>query len=135
MAHPLPSTPQPAPPNFYSQVGNMAAGQPGGNAAGQGASPGTPAPAAQPPDADQQFLEMINKLMKVIQGMSDMKPRGQDISKYMDAMSQTAKDCLKQVFGGGDQTQTAGTDQSDQATNAPAAGGQPGANAGAPAVP
>lgn len=140
MASSLPSTPQSAPPNFYSQVGNMAAGQSGGaQAAGQqaGSAAGQP---GTPPDADQQFLEMVNKLLKVLQQMSDMKPNGQDVSKYMQAMSQTAKDCIKSVYGGGDQTQdaSASADMGDSGAAAgaqpPAAGGQPGANAGAPAT-
>lgn len=131
MATPLPSTPQSAPPNFYSQVGQIAAGQ-GGGAQGA-AQPATPAAAAAPPDADQQFLAATNKLLDVLNKMKAMKPRGQDISKYMDAMSQTCKQCIESVFGGGDQTQVAGSDQANASTNAPAAGGQAGTNAGAPA--
>lgn len=76
----------------------------------------------------------MTKLMDVLGKMKEMKPRGQDISKFMDAMSQTGKQCLESVFGGSDQSQTPGTDQTDPSANAnaPAAGGQPAVNAGAP---
>jgi hypothetical protein len=119
--------------------GNKPAAAGGGGAAQSGQGQAGAGGAADPSaDADQQFLEMTTKLLKVLQSMKEMTPRGQDISKYMDAMTQTTKDCVKQVFGGADQSQTPGTDTADTATNpgggpsAPAAGGQPGANAGAP---
>jgi hypothetical protein len=133
MAHALPSTPQSAPPNFYSQVGQMAAGQGGPQQGGSATQPAPAAAAATPPDADQQFLAATTKLMDVLNKMKAMKPRGQDISKYMDAMGQTCKQCIESVFGGSDQTQVAGSDQANASTNAPAAGGQAGTNAGAPA--
>ena len=130
MAGNLPSTPQSAPPNFYSQVGQMAAGQQGG---GAGAAGGDQSQQPSQPDPDQQFLEMVNKLLKVLQQMGDMKPRGQDITKYMKSMSDTAKDCIKAVYGGKGVPQAPGTDSSQSTTpQPPNAGGQPGTSAGAP---
>lgn len=130
MASPLPQTPQSAPPNFYSQVGSMAAGQgnkPAASAAGGGSGAaqsgqgqaGAGGAAGQPTPSDQ-FLEMVPKLKKVLQQMKELQPNGQDVSKYMDAMDSTLMDCVTHVFGGADQTQTPGADTATTAAAPPA---------------
>ena len=100
MALDLPSTPQSAPPNFYAQAGQMAAGQ-----AGAGAKKPTK-------DPDHEFLDTVTKLLTVFSKMEKMKPGGKDISKFTKAMADTAKDCLKFVSSdagdGGDQGSAAG---------------------------
>lgn len=123
MALDLPSTPQSAPPNFYSQAGQMAAGQSAPAAKSKAKGEG--------PDDKQQFLQMITKLLSVFTKMEKMKPNGKDISKFTKAMAKTAEDCLTAVSGdsgdGSDATTAAGTgaDATGDATGAAAAAPPP----------
>src|SRR5271154_1021603 len=125
----LPTTPQSAPPNFYAQAGQMAAANPG-SAGGQAAAGG--AGAAAPKDADHQFLDMTTKLLSVIQKMQDMKPRGQDVSKELQAAADAVKQAVSKVFGkdgmagagaGTDQTAAGDAGASDGGAGAAAGGG------------
>ncbi len=88
----LPTTPTAAPPNFYSQAGAMQAGQAG---AGPGQAAATP---GDDPTKDQEFLENTTKLLGILDKMSELKPRGQDVSKFMQAAAAPIKDCVKHVF-------------------------------------
>lgn len=90
----LPTTPQSAPPNFYSQVGQMSSGP--GQAPGAPGSPDPSKPASM--DADHEFLDTVTQLLTVLAKIGDMKPRGQDITKYTQAAADAMKDCVKQVF-------------------------------------
>lgn len=99
-ASPLASASTAAPPNFYEAAAKMqgGAGAGGQGQPGQGQSPSSPSPS--PKDPDREFLESIPKLFSIFDKMKAMRPGGKDISKYMDAMAQTLKDCSKEVFGG-----------------------------------
>lgn len=100
---PLPSASQQAPPNFYEAAAKMqgAGGQAG--AAGQGGQAGQAGQSttAGPKDPDREFLETVPKLLRIFEKMEDLKPNGQDISKFMQSMAQTLKDCTKTVYKGG----------------------------------
>lgn len=93
----LPSTPQSAPPNFYSQVGKMASG-PGSSQQAAGAATATAAKPG-PMDADHEFLETVTKLLTVLAKIGQMQPRGQDVSKYTQAAADAMKQCVSAVFG------------------------------------
>jgi hypothetical protein len=106
-----------APPNFYSQAGQMAAQGP---AAGGVAGAGGAAAAGQPgggKDQDHQFLDMTTKLLSVIQKMQDMKPRGQDVSKELQAAADAVKQAVSKVFGK-DGMAGDGSDQTGDSTDA-----------------
>ena len=116
----LPTTPQSAPPNFYSQAGQMAAGAGGPGAAGAGKK-GKPSK-----DDKQAFLEMVTKLLGVFSKMESMKPEGKDISKFTKAMAKTASDCLTFVStdsGDGSAASTAAGAGSDASGDAGGAAG------------
>lgn len=104
MPQPIPQTPPPGPPNFYSQAGAMAAGQGGSpqqgqpGAAGAGGQPGSAAGPGQNSPQDQEFLDNMTKLLGILDKMSSMKPKGQDVSQFMQAAAAPLKDCAKQVF-------------------------------------
>ncbi len=91
----LPTTPPAGPPNFYSQAGQMAAGG-GGQALGSSAPQS--GPGQNSPD-DQAFLDNLTKLLPILDKLSTMKPKGQDVSKYFAAAAAPLKDCMQQVFG------------------------------------
>ena len=82
----IPKTPQAAPPNFYSQVGQMAASQPSSAAPKQG-------------KVEADFLDAVTKLLKVLDKLSEMKPNGKDVKQFTDAAAQSIKDALKTVYG------------------------------------
>src|SRR5277367_488802 len=97
----LPSTPSAAPPNFYSAVGQLGAGQPGAGQGGQApaSQPNSPGGTPDPQAAqDQEFLENTTKLLGILQKMGAMTPKGQDISKYTKAAAQAMEDCIKNVY-------------------------------------
>lgn len=134
---PSPTTPsatsQSAPPNFYSQAGQMAAqGPAAGGVAGAGGAAAAGG-AGQPgggKDQDHQFLDMTTKLLSVIQKMQDMKPRGQDVSKELQAAADAVKQAVSKVFGkdglsgdGGSTDQADGTDAGAGQDAGAAAGG------------
>src|SRR5271154_7536767 len=121
----LPTTPQSAPPNFYAQAGQMAAANPGAGAAGGAGAGG----ASAPKDADHQFLDMTTKLLSVLQKMQDMKPRGVDVSKELQAAADAVKQAVSTVFG---KDGMAGADGADQtvAGSAGASDGSAGARGG-----
>jgi len=127
MAVDIPSTPQSAPPNFYAQAGQMAAGQ--AAPAGGGGK--------KQKDPEHEFLDMTTKLLTVFAKMEPMKPGGKDISKYTKAMADTAKDMVKFVStdsgDGGDQGSAAGTpgDATGDAAGGGAATPPPAADTGA----
>jgi hypothetical protein len=141
----LPKTAQSAPPNFYSQAGQMAAGQGAGAGAGgksaggpggSSAGPATPGSGVDPSEAKSEFVQNMAKLLKVLAAMGKTKPNGVDIKKYTDAAAQVMHDCLEQVSTGGDDNQTPDTtDQGSPAdvgsTGPPAAAAPPGGGAGA----
>lgn len=127
-----------APPNFYSQAGQMAAqGPAAGGVAGAGGA--AAAGAGQPgggKDQDHQFLDMTTKLLSVIQKMQDMKPRGQDVSKELQAAADAVKQAVSKVFGkdglSGDSSDQAG-DSTDAGAGVSAdAGGGAGGGGGSP---
>lgn len=116
------ATSQSAPPNFYSQAGQMAAqGPAAGGVAGAGG-----AAAAGGKDQDHQFLDMTTKLLSVIQKMQDMKPRGQDVSKELQAAADAVKQAVSKVFG----KDGLSGDSSDQAGDSTDAGAGVSADAG-----
>lgn len=88
-----------------------------GPAAGGVAGAGGAA-AAGGKDQDHQFLDMTTKLLSVIQKMQDMKPRGQDVSKELQAAADAVKQAVSKVFG---KDGMAG-DSSDQAGDSTDAG-------------
>jgi hypothetical protein len=104
--NPLPRTPGSAPPNFYTQVGQQG-GAPGGpgqaGAAGGGQQGQQPPPQQQAPgqNPDQDFIDISEKMLTALAKMGMMQPKGQNIAKYTQAMAQTLKDCMKNVFGQG----------------------------------
>lgn len=129
--NPLPRTPASAPPNFYSQVGQMGTNQIQQGATGQQAAqqqnPDQSQSPSTGPDPDREFLEASTKLLTVLDKLGEMKPRGLDVTKYTKAMAQVMKDCMKQVFTGGKKGQLpgstssaedAGTNPADQTTGA-----------------
>lgn len=102
----LPKTPQSAPPNFYSQVGQ-----------GQGASKGASK------DKDTEFLESVTKLLNVLGKMGKLEPRGMDVSKYTQAAADALKECVKHVFNQDMGQDVAGSDaQAADAGSSPAGG-------------
>ncbi len=119
----LPTTPTAAPPNFYSQAGAMQAGQ---TSAGQ-ATPATP---GDDPTKDQEFLENTTKLLGILDKMSELKPRGQDVSKFMQAAAAPIKDCVKHVFN--QDPTAAGSTPADGSVADTGAAGAAGAGASAP---
>ena len=113
-----------APPNFYSQAGQMAAQGP---AAGGMAAAGAGAGGASPKDADHQFLDMTTKLLSVLQKMQDMKPRGMDVSKELQAAADAVKQAVSTVFG---KDGMAGDGGADQTASGDAGSSDGGASAG-----
>src|SRR5271168_4141102 len=92
-----PSTAGAAPPSFYNLAakGNSGSAAGAAGAGGAGQQQAQPGQAGQPaqaqPDPDQQFLEMVTKLLGIMSKLSVMTPRGQDITKGMNAASNAVK--------------------------------------------
>jgi hypothetical protein len=125
MATPLPKTPESAPPNFYNQVGAMAAG---GAGSGQQASTEGNAAGGK---TEHDFLEAITKLLKVLDKLEAMKPNGKDVSKYTKAAAEAMKDCMKEVYGDKAQSAAGEGTADDQAGAGAGAAGNTQAAAGA----
>lgn len=147
----LPTAAQQAPPNFYETAAKMQGGQAGQagaggqGQAGAGAGTGAGAAGSEAKDPDREFLETVPKLLRIFEKLEALKPNGQDISKYMQSMAQTLKDCTKNVYkgeGGEQEGKSKGApsdstgDGGDTAGAAGSAGGggQAGAGAGAGAA-
>ena len=126
MAVALPKTAESAPPNFYNQVGAMAAGAGGSSQAG-GAAGGKQG------KVETEFLEAATKLLKVFEKMETMKPNGQDVSKQVKAAADAINEAMKVAYGSDAQSaagEGAGADTGDQggaAGNSQAAAGAAGA--------
>lgn len=128
----LPQTSASAPPNFYSNAGQMAAQQPGGGGASGGstAGPATPGSGVDPAEAKSEFVQNMAKLLKIFQAMGKTKPNGVDIKKYTDAMAQIAHDMMEQVSTGGEGTpDTDGGSPADVGSTGPPAAAGAGAGA------
>lgn len=113
----LPKTQPAAPPNFYSNAAAM----------GAPAQPKQkPAPANSP--TDQEFLNNVTKLLKVLDQLGTMKPKGKDISKYTQAAADSMQEALKMVYADDDGDQVPGADANaaDAGGGIPAGGGAPG---------
>lgn len=110
----LPKTKPAAPPNFYENAAAMSGGS---KKPGKSAASGT----------DQEFLNNVTKLLKVLDTLGQMKPKGKDITKYTQAAADSMQEALKQVYGEDSEDQTPGADAS--------AGDSAGTGAGGSAAP
>src|ERR1035437_1061157 len=120
----LPKTQAPAPPNFYSNAAAMSGG---------GAQPAAkkPAAAAGGTNPDQEFLANVTKLLKVLDQLGEMKPKGKHITKFTQAAADAMQEALKSVYGDdtGEQVPGADTQAGDAGVDAGAGqGGAPGSS-------
>lgn len=89
----------------------------GQDAGASGGQPGTPSGQGGGTGAeDQEFLENVTKLLGILQKMGEMKPKGQDVSKYTKAAADAMEDCIKNVYnqqlGQGNGSASSGDDSS-----------------------
>jgi hypothetical protein len=99
----LPKTQQAAPPNFYSQTGGQ------GSSGQSGSSSG----ADSQQDPDHLFLDSVTKVLKVLDTMGKMKPKGQSVEKFTKAAAMAMKAAVTQVFGKGQPAAGSSSDAGD----------------------